>query len=143
MAMLSGLPLWAIEVPCFRCRWVPSAPCGSGWIRIASGLIAVLGIGDDRQVFVLDLDQLQRRLGDFLRLGGHGGDFVALAADAADLQREVILGDADRALVGNVGGGDHHMHAGQGLRRRGVDRLDQGVDAAGAQDLAVQLARTG
>ncbi len=101
----------------------------------------ILGIGDNRQVFVLYLDQLERRLGDFLRLGGHGGDFVALAADAADLEREVVLGDADRALVGNVGGGDHHMHAGQGLRRRRVDRLDQGVDAARAQDLAVQLAR--
>jgi hypothetical protein len=108
---------------------------------MASGLDRILGIADHRQVFVLDLDQLQRRLGDFLGFGGHGGDLVALAADAADLEREVVLGDADRALVGNVGGGDHHMHAGQGLRRRGVDRLDQGVDAARAQDLAVQLAR--
>jgi hypothetical protein len=69
-------------------------------------------------------------------------DSAATAAISSRwLQREVVLGDADRALVGNVGGGDHHVHAGQGFRRRSVDGLDQGVDAARAQDLAVQLPR--
>jgi hypothetical protein len=100
----------------------------------------VVRVGEDRQVLVLDLDQFQRRLGDGLRLRRDGGDLVAQAAHAVGFQREVVLGDADRALPGHVGGGDHRMHAGQRLRRRGVDGLDLRMHPGGAQDLAVELA---
>jgi hypothetical protein len=113
---------------------------GFGMDQDGIRLDRVFGIADHRQVLVLDLDQLQRGFGDFFRFGGHRRDLVALAAHAAHFQREVVLGDADRALVGDVGGGDHHMHAGQGFCRRGVDGLDQGMDACRPEDLAVQLA---
>ena len=71
----------------------------------------VVRVGEDRQILVFDLDQLQRGFCDGLGLGRHGGDLVARAAHAVGLQREVILGDADRALVRHVGCGDDGMHA--------------------------------
>ena len=114
---------------------------GLGMDQDGIGLDRVFGVGDDREVCVDYLDQFECRFGNLFGFGGHGGDFVALAAHAAHLQREVVAGDADRTLIRDVCGGDDHVHPRQGSGRRGVDGLDQGMDAARAQDLAVQLAR--
>ena len=53
----------------------------------------------------------------------------------------MILGYADRALVDDVGCGDHRVHPGQRPGRGGVDAHDAGVHALRAQDLAVELTR--
>ena len=98
-------------------------------------------VGEDGQVFVLHFDQPQRREGDLFGLRRHRGDLVAQAAHLVRLQRQVILGHAYRALIDDVRRGNHRMHTGQCLGRRGVDVLDAGMHALRAQDLAVELPR--
>jgi hypothetical protein len=60
-------------------------------------------------------------LGDGLRLGRHGGDLVAQAAHAVGFSGKWSLATPIGRWPGHVGGGDHRVHAGQRLRRRGVD----------------------
>ncbi len=68
------------------------------------------------QFLVVHPDEPHRLPGDLLGLRGHRGDLVADAAHLgavgrAALQREMILGEAERMLLHPVGG-DHREHAG-------------------------------
>ena len=62
------------------------------------------------QIFVFDLDQLERLVGNLCVVGGHRRDLVADAADLIELERQVVLGETERDL-GGVFGGDNRMDA--------------------------------
>ena len=95
-----------------------------------------------RQHLVLDLDQLERLLGDRLarrrdrrhrvavieRLLARHGVAAHVAADGAGLH------------LGEILPRHHRLDAGQPLGRRDVDRLDAGMGMRAAQDLADQHA---
>ncbi len=105
------------------------------------GVERARGVGQRRQVLVFDRDQRQRLARDLLAVGGDRGDLVTLAAHAVALERQVIARDTDRALIGQIGGGQYCMYTGQGTRGAGVDLHDARVHPAGTQDGSVQLAR--
>jgi hypothetical protein len=100
---------------------------------------------------VLDLDEVECRLGDRLGGGGDGGDRMAfverlLARD--DIARDIAQVDLHLAgrddlvgLLGEVLGRHHGLHAGQRFGGRNVDRLDHGMGVRAAQHLARELAR--
>ena len=109
----------------------------------------LLDVDDVRQHLVLDLDQLQRALGDQLRGGGDGSDGVAVvqhllarhhaARHVAEVDHEFARGGNQHGHVGEVIAGDHGLDAGQLLGGRGVDALDARVRMPGAQHLADEL----
>jgi hypothetical protein len=72
-------------------------------------------VEDRRQLLVLHADELERRLRDLGRHGGHRGDFVADAADLATLERCLVLGEAEPDRV-DVGAGQDGQHARQRAR---------------------------
>ena len=98
---------------------------------------------------VLDLDQLERVLGDVRVAGADGGDGVTaeqhllVRHQMRDHRIERLL-PAHRervhpvARVGEVGEGDRGLHAGQGQRRGDVDALHEGVRVRAALDPAVE-----
>jgi hypothetical protein len=92
------------------------------------------------QRLVLDLDQVEGLLGDGRLVGGHRGHRLAHEHHAVD--REHGVGARRRLLLQmrDVLGGDDRAHAGQRLRRAGVDRHDLGVGVWAAQQLGVQQA---
>ena len=69
----------------------------------------------------------------------HRGDLVAEAAHLVALERQLVLADAERALVGDVRGRQHRMDARQRARAAGVDPPDPRMDARRAEDLRVEL----
>jgi hypothetical protein len=89
-----------------------------------------------RSLGVLDLDQLQRGLGDGRALGRHRGHLVAHAAGVVGLERHLVPGEAEGMLL-DVGPGEHGQHARQRRRAPGVDAHDARVRMARAEDLAV------
>ena len=95
---------------------------------------------DRRQLCVLDLDELERRLGDLGRLGGDRRDLVADAADLAALERRLVLGEAERDRL-DVGAGQDGEHAGQRPRPRRVDAHEARVRHARAEDPPVGQTR--
>ena len=99
-----------------------------------------LGVEHRRQLRVLDVDQRHRLLGDRRALGGDGGDLVAHAAHGADLQRELVLDEAERLLL-DVGAGDDGEHTRQRGRPPGVDAHEPRVRKPRPEDLAVGQAR--
>jgi len=101
-----------------------------------------LGAGDSLQQFVLDGDQIQRRMRDIQRIRGHGRDGIAHIAHAVAAQRGPV--HAAQSVVGlarNVGVGDHRVHAGKRACRSGIDAQDAGMRVRAAQDRAAQLVR--
>ena len=99
------------------------------------------------QLLVVHPDAPHRLLGDLLGQRGHRGDLVADAAHLAAvgraaLERQVILGEAERVLLHAVGG-DHRDHPGQRLGRARVDPEHARVRVAGPEDRAVGEARQG
>ena len=101
---------------------------------------------------VLDLDQVERVLGDVRVRGRDGGDGVAavehlLAGEHVVEQpagaRRRALADVDLRVVGlrEVGVGDDAAHALEGFRLRGVDALDACVGVRAAQHAAEQHPR--
>ena len=117
----------------------------------ASGAIAVVHVDDVRQHLVVHLDQRQRLFGDRGAGGRHRGDRVALvqrllarqdvARDVPEVHRDALGADVVELLIREVLRGDHRLHAGQLLGRRGVDRADARMRVRRAQDPAEQHAR--
>ncbi len=117
-----------------------------------TGIQRLGGVGDGREVLVLDLDQLGRVLGLDAVLGHDEGDVVAHIVDLVRAQdrvlgiralRAVPVGHRDQAGDHRVqlGSGHHQQHAGCGLGRRGVQPRDLRVRGRRAQHVAVRLAR--
>ncbi len=92
------------------------------------------------QLCVLDLDEVERCLRDGRALGRHRGDLVAHTADLVRLQRDLVLGEAERVLL-DLDAGEHGQHAGQRRRPCRVDPHDPRVGVPGSQDLAVDQPR--
>jgi hypothetical protein len=92
------------------------------------------------QLRVLDVDQLQRLLGDGRGLGRHRRDLVADAAHRADLERQLVVREAEGVLL-DVGAGDDRQHARQRDGAPGVDPHQPRVRVARAEDLAVDQPR--
>ncbi len=110
-------------------------------------------IGDRRQFFVGDVDQLAGVFRLRARLRHHGAHRFALPAGALD--RDGVLrrrfqalqmrehADPGRHHFGQLGAGDHGDHAGRFLRRRGVDLLDARMRVRRAHEGHVRHARQG
>ncbi len=102
----------------------------------------LLGVHDDRQRLVVDVDGLARVLGDVRVVGDDAGDLLALETHLVSGQHGLgVIGE--RRHPGQVAGrhhlaGEHQVHAGNLPRPAGVDRLDPRVRQRAAQDLHVQ-----
>lgn len=126
---------------------------GDGLVQLGRAFgEGLVGPGDHGQGLVLDGDRgqcgggLARGLGDDHGDGvahvAHGvpGEHGAGAGKSVGVGREVALDPAgypdagQRHHVGEVGGGGHLQHAGQLLRRLGLDGEDPGVGHGAAQD---------
>ncbi len=107
---------------------------------------------DERQDFVLDLDQRRGFLGHVRILGRHGGHGMAVVEHG--VLGDAVVGDvlhADAAALAGrnhglvqrrkIGAGDDRLDARQGHRLADVDALDAGVRMRTAHDLAVQHVR--
>ena len=93
-----------------------------------AGIERGLGVGDRRQLLVVDLDQLAGILGLGARARDHGADRLALPAGALDRDRVLRRrldalevrehADPRRDHLGELRAGDDRDHAGRLLRRR-------------------------
>ncbi len=71
------------------------------------------GIGDERQLFILHIDQIHRLFGDLIVVRGHCRDrFADVAHPVVRQQRHVFHSQADHH-AGDVGAGDNRAHAGK------------------------------
>ena len=116
------------------------------------GIERLLRVHDRRQRLVVDLDQLQRVLGDVAVLGDDEGDLLALEADLVGGQHSLrVVGQRRHPgeVVTEQGrtrdalehlARDDRDDAGQRLGRRRVDRQDARMRERAAQDRAVQHA---
>ena len=97
-----------------------------------------LGVGDDRQLFVVDVDQLRRRECGVLGLRSHDRDRLAVVANDAvgehvcpRLERadlECLTGDVDPdGVPGHVLRGENRSDPGSRLGRGGVHAEQAGV----------------
>ena len=107
------------------------------------GLHRLVDIGHMRQHLVVDLDELQRLPG---RAGIDRGDrghrmavIERLLARHAVVE-DVVHGGIAIGEIGQVGRGDHRLHAGQLLRLRGVDLPDRRVGVRASENAPDQLA---
>jgi hypothetical protein len=110
-----------------------------------------LDIHDVRQDLVLDLDQVERLLGDRLRGRCHRRHRVALIEHLAlghTVQRQITQIVRRRAdmgalgrYIGKIGPRHHRLDAGQAQRLLGVDRDDAGMGMGAALDPAPQHPR--
>jgi hypothetical protein len=104
-----------------------------------------------RQGLVGDLDQIKRRFRDRRRDGGyrrHRMTVVQRLGASHHVPGQVAhaggrLAALDQLVVqvGEVGAGDHRLHARQGQRSLGVDSDDAGVSEGAALDAPVKHAR--
>ena len=107
-----------------------------------TGLHRLDRVDDMRQHLVLDLDQLERALGDGLAGRGHGGNGMAVIEHLLarhDVARQVAS-RRPRRQFREIVPRDHRLHARQGLRLRRVDRLQDRVRVRAPEDLAEQHA---
>jgi hypothetical protein len=96
-----------------------------------------LGVEDARQRRVVDVDRLECPQRDRLVERDHGGDALALVAHDAVGERGLVLHERAVVVLGHVGLRVDGEHAGDRLRRAGVDAQDARVRVRAAQDLAV------
>ena len=115
--------------------------------RRVEGLV---GVGDGRELVVLDLDKLQGVLGEVAALGHHDGDRVADQPHLVGCHDGELDGrrpeDPRRWRAGgeeplDVFAGHGHDHARQLAGRRHVDAEDAGVGQRAAQEGGVEHAR--
>ena len=103
----------------------------------------LVDIGHVRQNLVVDLDQLQRLLG---RAGidrgdrGHGVAVIERLLARHAVVEDVVHGRIAIGEVGQIGGGDHRLHAWKLLGLRRVDVPDLRVGVWAAQNAPDQLA---
>ncbi len=129
------------------------APLAVGAARLAGEVLAQHGrvrlerlerIGDDRQLLVLDLDELDRVGGDVAVVGDDEGDLLALEQHLAVGQHHLLVAGQRRHPVQvqrlEVLRRQHGQHAGQGEGGRGVDRGDAGMGVGAAHEVAEQHA---
>ncbi len=100
-----------------------------------------LEVVDDRQLLVLDLDQVDGLLRDLGRERRDGRDGVALVAHVLLAEEVAILHEVAVEDVGHVGVGRDGEHAGERLRLGRVEPRDAAVRHAGELELRVQHAR--
>ena len=103
-----------------------------------AGLHRLDRVDGDRQRLVLDLDQVERLVGDRQVVGRDGGHRLAGEDDAIDRQHGVGARLGARLQLRDVGGGQHGAHARQRPRLAGVDALDAGVGVRAAQQPGLQ-----
>ena len=108
-------------------------------------LHGLLGVQNEGQLLVLHLQGPDGLGGGHLVLGDDGGDVVAVVPHMAVQQqpvRHVLVGRVcgpgvsrrGKGIVGRIEAGQDLHHAGDGLRRRGVDGLHVAVGNGGMQD---------
>ncbi len=105
-----------------------------------------LGIDHRRQLLVVDLDQLERVLGDIAALGGDDRDRLADVAHAVERHAALLdrrIGETGQGPgdLGDVGAGHDQGHARQRLCPADIDRLDARVRVRAAQCCRVQHVR--
>ena len=101
------------------------------------GLERIDGGGQD---VVLDLDQVQRLLGDGRLVGGDGGDRMPDEHHAVDGEDGVGPRRGLALQLRDVGGGQDGPHAGQRARLARVDAHDARVRVGAAEELGVEQA---
>ena len=101
-------------------------------------------IDQHRQLFVLDLDQLDRVGRDIAVVGDDEGDFLVLEQHLLLRQHRLHVAGERRHVVQaerlQVGGGQHRHHARHRLRLGGVDLLDPRMAVGRADEVAVDHA---
>ena len=100
-----------------------------------------LEVVDDRQLLVLDLDQVDGLLRDLGRERRDGRDGVTLVAHVLLAEEVAILHEVAVEHVRHVGVGRDGEHAGERLRLGRVEPRDAAVRHAGELELRVQHAR--
>ena len=109
--------------------------------EVGLGLHRLFGIEVGGQRLVLDVDQLQRALGDFLADRRDASHVVADVANLFHRQRRLIVTNRQNAvLVRRICAGDNGDHAFQRLRARGINALDACMRIGRVQNLAHQHA---
>ena len=127
-------------------RYQPFVNQGRAWRH---GFVGRQHGGQD---FPVHVDEGQGLFGQMGRVGGDGGDGMALVkrllAGHHVAAVEAVVDGGPFFLVldlggnfGEVCGGDHDVDAGQGQRPAGVDAADAGVGVGTPQDLAVEHPR--
>ena len=96
-----------------------------------------------RQFFVLDLNHLERALGDVLVVSGDGGHALATEADAIVGQNRHVLHRPAPQSAPDISAGDDGVDAGDLLRRSRVDADDTGVGVGTMEGLAPEGAGQG
>ena len=95
------------------------------------------------QLFVVNVKEFQRALGDVLILCSDGCNAVADIAGRIERQHVLIHDALAETEPLHIFGSQDGMDAGEGERGGGVDGLDAGVGVRGAEDLAPQGAGQG
>ena len=106
--------------------------------RRRAGLHRQQRVDGDREHLVLDLDQVQRFLGDRQLVRRHGGHRLPGEDRPVDGEHGVRAGRRLLLELGDVGRRQDRPHAGQGLRPAGVDPEDPGVRVRAPQELGMQ-----
>ena len=94
-------------------------------------------VEDRRQHFVFDLDELDRRVGDRPRVGGHRRHRFAEVPDFV-LGQNVLVDHVKAEPVREIMAGEDRAHAGQALGARHVDAANLGPRVRALLDLRVE-----
>ena len=97
-------------------------------------------VEDRRQNFVLDLDELHRRLGDRPRVGGHGRHRLAEVPDFV-LGQDVLVDHIKAEPIVEIMAGEDRPDARQTLGARHVDAPNLGARVRTLLDLGVKHPR--
>ena len=108
--------------------------------RRRAGLHGLERIDGGGQDVVLDLDQVERLLGDGQLVGGDGGHRMADEHHAVDGQDRMGPRGRLALQLRDVGRGEDGPHAGQRPRLAGVDAHDARVRVGAAEELGVEQA---
>ncbi len=110
-------------------------------MRSVLGLHRLFGIEIRRQWLVLDVDKLERLLGDLFVHGRDTGNVIADITHFAHGQRCFVVSDGENAIgIGRVFACDYGDYTVERLRARGIDTLDACVGIRRMQNLADQHA---
>ena len=100
------------------------------------------GVGDRRQDFVLDVDQVQSLERGQLFARDDGSDRISDVAHVIDAKRLLVLADRQNSVLdGHVFSGENQIHARMSRGARRVDFSDASVRMRRTQKFAVRHAR--